>query len=243
MHYKGWKQTWDEWVAQDRVLQWNEENLQKQKDLKSAHTQRKKPAKQESSTSSAPRGTKRGRDTSVDKEEAFMSRLEVRIPIPEPLKAQLVDDWENVTKNQQLVSLPRNPTVAELLKQYKKSVEGGKNRRQDDVLSEVLAGIKTYFDKSLGNNLLYRFERHQYVEIRKKYADKEMSEVYGAEHLLRLFVSMPALLAHTNMDQEAVNVLREHISDFLKYLVKRQKEVLLTEYENASPHYQGLARV
>lgn len=70
--------------------------------------------------------------------------------------------------------------------------------RSPAVLDEVLAGLKLYFDKSLGNNLLYRFERAQYVEIRKAHAPKmgeqpneanemEPSSVYGAEHLLRLF--------------------------------------------------------
>lgn len=34
IHYKGWKSTWDEWVSEDRVLAWNEENLRTQKELK-----------------------------------------------------------------------------------------------------------------------------------------------------------------------------------------------------------------
>ena len=33
---------------------------------------------------------------------------------------------------------------------------------------EVAAGLQLYFDKCLGNNLLYRFERGQYSELRKK---------------------------------------------------------------------------
>ncbi|KAG8885824.1 Esa1p-associated factor [Tulasnella sp. 332] len=33
VHYKGWKQTWDEWVAGDRMLKLNEENLAKQKEM------------------------------------------------------------------------------------------------------------------------------------------------------------------------------------------------------------------
>jgi mortality factor 4-like protein 1 len=54
-------------------------------------------------------------------------------------------------------------------------------------LSEIIAGITLYFDKALGNNLLYRFERAQYVEQKRAATDKPMSEIYGAEHLLRLF--------------------------------------------------------
>lgn len=49
--------------------------------------------------------------------------------------------------------------------------------------------------QNIGTNLLYRFERGQYADMRKKYItgqhvtvgeEKSMSQVYGAEHLLRL---------------------------------------------------------
>lgn len=33
VHYKGWKQTWDEWVPEDRVLKYNEANINHQKQL------------------------------------------------------------------------------------------------------------------------------------------------------------------------------------------------------------------
>jgi len=59
--------------------------------------------------------------------------------------------------------------------------------RATALLSEIISGITLYFDKALGNNLLYRFERAQYVEQKRANTDKPMSEVYGAEHLLRLF--------------------------------------------------------
>ncbi len=63
------------------------------------------------------------------------------------------------------------------------------------LLPTVTSGLKLYFDKSIGTNLLYRFERPQYAEQRKKFVtgqtvkipeQKEMSAVYGAEHLLRM---------------------------------------------------------
>ena len=59
----------------------------------------------------------------------------------------------------------------------------------------VLGGLQIYFDRSCGMNLLYRFERPQYADMRKKFItgqtvkygeEKEMSAVYGAEHLLRM---------------------------------------------------------
>ena len=66
-------------------------------------------------------------------------------------------------------------------------VDRAHRSRATALLSEIISGITLYFDKALGNNLLYRFERAQYVEQKRANADKAMSEIYGAEHLLRLF--------------------------------------------------------
>jgi hypothetical protein len=117
----------------------------------------------------------------------------------------------------QLVPLPREPTVAQILSGYKAQLKEGEQqegeRRVDrpstSVLFwlvlcggsgsfpgmwvdgyrevEVVDGIQKYFDAALGSLLLYRFERIQYAEAIKSFAGKRMSEVYGAEHLLRLF--------------------------------------------------------
>ncbi|KAJ7007177.1 hypothetical protein NC653_006278 [Populus alba x Populus x berolinensis] len=43
--------------------------------------------------------------------------------------------------------------------------------------------------------LLYKSERQQYADAIAD--DVSPSMVYGAEHLLRLFVKLPELLAHT----------------------------------------------
>lgn len=145
-----------------------------------------------SSTTLPPRGQKRGRELEIEKEEDFMKRHDVKISIPDNLKALLVDDWENVTKNQQLVPLPRDLNVSQLLQKYRDSVPKKREGSADaDIFDEVIAGLKLYFDRSLGTILLYRFERQQYLEIRKEHPGKEPSEIYGAEHLLRLFGEFP----------------------------------------------------
>jgi mortality factor 4-like protein 1 len=96
--------------------------------------------------------------------------------------------------------LPRVITVNDVLKRFHDHIKEGMKRRggregfdfhyyrrSDDSLNEVVSGIKIYFDRALGNTLLYRFERQQYVDIKSQYPDKSMSDVYGPEHLLRLF--------------------------------------------------------
>lgn len=54
-------------------------------------------------------------------------------------------------------------------------------------MAQVVIGLKAYFELALGSILLYRFERHQYTVIKKSHPHLKMSEIYGAEHLLRLF--------------------------------------------------------
>ena len=94
--------------------------------------------------------------------------------------------------------------------------------------------------------LLYRYERPQYAQTRKQYItgqhvnpgeEKEMSQVYGAEHLCRLFgkssfrsvwigfnesylpsVKLPDMVAHTSMDEVSVNILRDFVNDLMKYV-------------------------
>lgn len=34
IHYNGWNKNWDEWVPENRVLKFNEANLQKQRELR-----------------------------------------------------------------------------------------------------------------------------------------------------------------------------------------------------------------
>lgn len=83
VHYKGWKQSWDEWVSGERVLRFDEQGMEKQKELTAAAARAKqKPTvtshKRSSSTAEGSasakgemgkkkevislRGLKRGRD-------------------------------------------------------------------------------------------------------------------------------------------------------------------------------------
>jgi mortality factor 4-like protein 1 len=115
--------------------------------------------------------------------------------MPDNLKSLLVDDWENVTKNQQVVALPAKSSVNQILDDYLKEEKPKRTGSADlDVLEEVIMGVREYFDKSLDKILLYRFEREQYRVLRKRwesgsgeFADKGPLDIYGAEHLTRLF--------------------------------------------------------
>lgn len=115
--------------------------------------------------------------------------------MPDRLKSLLVDDWENITKNLQLVQLPATVPAAVILDEYASHITtlGQRGGTELDILEEVVAGLKEYFNKAVGRLLLYRFEREQFYEIYTRVdqptddlAGKTLAEIYGGEHLLRL---------------------------------------------------------
>lgn len=137
--------------------------------------------------------------------------------MPDLLKGMLVDDWENVTKNHQVVPLPHAHPVDEILDDY---LAFERPHRQPgsasmDIMEETIDGLREYFDKSLGRILLYRyaplrilfmamllltnchsFERIQYHEMHKLWNSansqhKSAKDTYGAEHLARLLGMYP----------------------------------------------------
>lgn len=93
-------------------------------------------------------------------------------------------------------------------------------------------------------------------------AYKGVCDVYGAEHLARLIgmflpmvrsvyysalanqfaVSLPDLLAQTNMDQQSVSRLREEIGKFTVWLSRNCETYFVSEYETPSQEYIDKAR-
>lgn len=92
---------------------------------------------------------------------------------------------------------------------------------------------------------------------------KNVCDVYGAEHLARLIgtytprlthssyrglanfyllVSLPELLAQTNMDQQSVSRLREEIGKFTTWLGRNCQSYFVNEYETPSQEYIDKAR-
>jgi hypothetical protein len=42
------------------------------------------------------------------------------------------------------------------------------------------------------------------------------------------------------MDQDSINILKDHLTQFLAYLLKFQKEIFLDDYESATSQYVAL---
>ena len=109
--------------------------------------------------------------------------------------------------------LIRGPCVEEILHSFLESKQKNK-----EITLEVLEGVKLYFRSTLGLQLLYAQERTQYSNVKDKGID--VTEVYGVEHLLRLFVKLPSYVEETGIEEQTMATLQTKLNDLLKFIQK-----------------------
>ncbi|KAL1540897.1 Protein mrg1 [Salvia divinorum] len=243
LHYLGWNKNWDEWVGMDRLMKYIEENIMKQQALdkkagvdKNTKSGRSAQAKPKSSTdakvdkeeakTTATKGKKRKADSGI--EDNPTTENLIKIQIPPSLKKRLVDDWEFITQQNKLVKLPRSPNVDDILTKYLEH-RSKKDGMMTDVVGEILNGLRCYFDKALPALLLYKTERLQYREAVSD--NTSPSTIYGAEHLLRLFVKLPELLVYVKIDEETLIRLQQRLLEFIKFLQNNESAFFLSAYD------------
>ncbi|XP_073818247.1 mortality factor 4-like [Musca autumnalis] len=179
-------------------------------------------------------------DPCVESEETFLSKIEVKIKIPDELKQCLADDWDAITRQHKLLDIPAKITVQDIVDQYisfKKSAKST-NAGKELAITDVLNGVVEYFNVMLGSQLLYKFERPQYAEILQQYPDIPLSKLYGSFHLLRLFVKLGSMLGYSDLDEKSMQLLLVHLHDFLKYLVKNSATFFsMSSFVNVTPEY------
>ena len=149
-------------------------------------------------------------------------------PLSRDIRLVVAHDWEQIVgKPIHWAPLPRKPCVADLLQTY------AATKRQGGVHGQAwrdFAGCLTsYFDAALPRLLLYRQERQQYdLRARGRGAP---SRLYGAEHLVRLIIKLPKLLAQTSLTKGEIPRLKRKLEDLLKYLRQNRARLFLQAYQ------------
>ncbi|KAJ3170722.1 Esa1p-associated factor [Geranomyces variabilis] len=171
---------------------------------------------------------KRRRDSVLKTpDEEFVPELpNLKLSVPDLLKACLNQDHHKVVQEQQLIPLPRTPSVSSILAEYMEVTLANTDADADEV-EAVVDGLKLYFNTGLKNILLYRSERPQLNALLKKTPKAQACDIYGCEHFLRLFVQLPALVGRVGADRETAEMFQRHFNDILKFIEERREQYLL----------------
>jgi len=154
---------------------------------------------------------------------------EIKLALPLEFKRLLVEDWRLVTRDRAIVNLPRPVSVVEILKDFAEHALQDADSGAKENMDLFVRSMTTYFDYSLGMMLLYRFERNAYYYQRKDNAHFKPSLLYGAEHLARLVVSMPALLTQLSRMDDVT----------LKYIVEQVEALAVFMTEHRARYFAG----
>ncbi|KAI5705253.1 hypothetical protein M8J75_013352 [Diaphorina citri] len=180
-------------------------------------------ASSQDSGSDVPKRKKARIDNSVETMEEYLNKVEIKIKIPDSLRTWLVDDWDTINNKNKLHQIPAKTSVDEIFESYLKHKANSKQMSgaKGKTVTEMVAGLKEYFNVMLGSQLLYQAERRQYSQVMQKYQGAPLSSLYGASHLLRLFVRIGSVLAYTGLTERNIQLLQNAFQDFLWYLLQQ----------------------
>ncbi|KAG1678508.1 hypothetical protein FOA52_014541 [Chlamydomonas sp. UWO 241] len=184
VHYNGWNKKYDTWVEDAGLIKMPQD------------------AAEVGANAGGPAGGTKRRVTMKEKftkrpniaglvVPAEGSAILMELDLPPVLKQQLLDGYDAIVEEGKLIPLPRKPTIDALLQRY--VADAQEHRGSSESEEELALGLRTYFDKALQVSLLYRSEREQAKEAMMD--SRVASCVYGAEHLIRLFIKLPELMA------------------------------------------------
>ena len=134
---------------------------------------------------------------------------------PKVIQKLLNDDSNNI-KNKKIVDIPRKngQTIHDILIDYSATYDSKKNI----VKKQIINQIRFYFNESLSTILLYNNERSQYYAVSNNFNNLAMDQIYGVEHLCRLFVKLPKLISSNDLNYATKIKFEEIINDLMRYI-------------------------
>lgn len=97
---------------------------------------------------------------------------------------------------------------------------------------DMAEGLAMLFDEALPERLLFKEEmiEHEQLMSSPEYRNLRFSELYGVEHLLRLFVRLPAVLADVMPEDDLRRPLLAKVNDLVRFIHKDQTNLLSQPY-------------
>eukprot|EP00041_Stephanoeca_diplocostata_P012594 m.210758 g.210758 ORF g.210758 m.210758 type:complete len:295 (+) comp19019_c0_seq1:132-1016(+) len=240
-HYNGWNKHWDEWLPPDRLRKINAETLQLKSNLEaeySSSNKRKGPAGKRIGDDGTKKTRRRDRgDTGgASSADDIRGLLEDKVVLPDALKVLLVDDWHFITAQSKIVKLPRAHSIAKILAEYCEHAATHHGPRAAGVAAEVTSGLKVYFENGCAAQLLYAAEQAQHAELVRDTPTARLCDHYGPQHLLRLFVKLPAMMEYAGVSPKGACYLVTCLQDILEYLHAHKDKFFATDaYITHSP--------
>ena len=179
----------------------------------------------------AKRGPKPTSNRGMRPLDSDYDSLPVKLPLPPQLRKQLCDEHYTIHQAKELVPLPRTPCVNDILQNWVSETTTSDSPEN----MAVIDMLRLLFQDELGNHLLYRLERYQYAEFVSRNPNVSFDKVYGAEHLLRLFVILPWFLSHAPLEESRIHTVKTVVANLLEYMRLNMTTFFAQEYEPASP--------
>lgn len=256
LHYDGWSNKYNEWVEESGLVRWDKTLLEK-----SAVAAGNPPgdlAGRKRKADIAPA------EPSLAVEIPQQLRLHIppllkKVVLDDSTQVNLKGTLLPLPRN-----MHGRPTVNDILKDYEAAVakEVAEGEQQDpqkaEAVREMVAGLRAYFDQALRHCLLYSHEVQQADEALRggggssgaaaaaadstaaegDQADgsrKAASDLYGAEHLVRLFVKLPELVPVAFMTPPDVVRLEQQLHDLMRRMTEVKRHA---RYFSVSEEYK-----
>eukprot|EP00201_Polytomella_parva_P021817 CAMPEP_0175042500 /NCGR_PEP_ID=MMETSP0052_2-20121109/2605_1 /TAXON_ID=51329 ORGANISM="Polytomella parva, Strain SAG 63-3" /NCGR_SAMPLE_ID=MMETSP0052_2 /ASSEMBLY_ACC=CAM_ASM_000194 /LENGTH=255 /DNA_ID=CAMNT_0016305333 /DNA_START=172 /DNA_END=936 /DNA_ORIENTATION=+ len=180
LHYNGWNKKYDEWVESSITRSIHSTN-----DGQGLGTSNVKLALQK----------KLIPKEKFPRPSLSSSAIPLDLEMPLNLKKVLLDDYDANCSDGKSSPLPRHPSICDALSRYVDDYVSENGSETLVLAEEVSAALRLYFDRSVLHTLLYRGERTRAIHALALAPNMTPSAVFGCEHLLRLIVQLPTLLA------------------------------------------------
>jgi len=154
-----------------------------------------------------------------------VASIMLELDMPVVLRKALLDDYDAIVEEGKLQPLPRRPSIADMLQTYVADAHQIRGSSESEV--ELSLGLRSYFDKALLVSLLYRGEREQAVQVLSD--NRVASCIFGAEHLLRLFVKLPELMAFAITSESQAATVSIMIQDLMLWMSENMESIFMTK--------------